>query len=1557
MRKNYLHIFSITLLMLPLLFSGYSYSQVVSSYGFTSSSGTYTPLVSGTPTSLGATDDDVLSNAAPIGFNFVYNSQTVTTFRASSNGVVSFHATGSSSATNNLATTTASQRLAVAPLWDDLQCTAGVTYELSGSAPNRVLTVEFKNMEWNWNSGTAVISFQVKLYETTNVVEFVYQQEATAVNSGSASIGIMGSGNTDYISLTNVTAAPVISTTASTNTIAAKPATGQIYRFTPPPPTPPTPTQDPTAPTCATGTQLSVTGTPATGVTWYWQTSATGTSTATAVSGPYTVFNNGTYYVRAFDAIGNAWSISSSSIVVSNMPVATSPSGLAAAQNPACLNTTLSLPAPPAGTGYFWQGTTVNGTSSANPSSTPYPVTTSGTYTVAAYDSATSCWSNTASLAVTIQTAVPPNAVVNPTYFNYCTSDATMPISAATPPPSTNLLACTSNATASGLDNSAVTATVNNFSCVTGTPQNASMNASISGSFCGAWYSFNIIVNGTTVASNQCSLSNFNLTPYLPLTSVSIVSNDLDAYGDNVTLNLTVTVNHITQPYNLTWFATSTGGSSIASGTTIETIGTPVMPTATNGSYQFYVANNQGVCEGSARTLVTLNVADVLAVINPIDATCNGQANGSFSLGAINCGTAPLTYSVDGGPFGPIPTNLLAGTYSIVIKDANNLNSAPIVITINEPTAPTNLNAFGLTFFQGMLTWTPQGNETSWVVEYGPSGFTQGTGTIVNATNDTIQLTGLTEDTDYDFYVQAGCVTTSDWAGPHTFSTISQFLAHDNDCGPGFIDISTTGTSIGFTDDDEDVKSITLPWAWNINGQTVTAVQATTNGYISFGTASTYNYNPAGPGMYICAADQQMLDASTAYYQSIGTAPNRKFIIQWNGMQDWPAAAANPSASYEIIVDEATMEVYYIYDNSPTSMAAFNAISGIDMALYTSNGNDIIQTTGTTNIQNYSCWHFYKSYCPNVKNMVTLTYTEDAQLNWDAGLYGETNWTIIYGLEGFDPTVPGQAIDTLTVTSSDANFGGTLTQLTCYDAYVYSECQADNLTSSGFLVHFCTKPYCADITGLAGQSDPDSLELTWNWIQSSPVYPVTGFNIQYGMTGFQLGSGTMATANGVDFSDTIFDANLIASGVYQVYVQAECSNTNDTSNWVGPISVVMTPTNDIVCSQEALQLNTTYTFNTSNATVSLNEVNIAPPATGAQTTDGWVNSTLNGTLWYSFVAPASGQVRINSTAISYNSQSAVYSATNCGDFNTFTLIAANDDAIEGGSTAPNYTVCGLTPGNTYYLMYDKFNATNGNFGVYISEVVVNAGTANAIDSICYGSTVDLSTTISNNEFGGTWSSSIPSVNASITDSIFNSNGLAYTVFTFEYRVVDGCAFDTVNSHVHVFGPSNAGQDGTITACRNEPIDLLAGLNGNSDLNGDWYDPSNILLSSSAITTENFPGQYNYDYISGNGVCPDDTANVVVTVTSCNWLGLEETVFEGVSVYPNPTTGLVKVDAVFENGAFSAEVTDVNGRVIAIKNASITAQNNTINLTGVERGTYFIKLSKDNVEKVFRIVVQ
>lgn len=205
-------------------------------YAFGATTSTFTPIAGTLINSIKS--NDALSPSLPIGFTFNYGGSSFTTLVASSNGLVTFNPYVSDvfsyGEENDL--TNSLLRPLIAPLWDNLNGSSGqASYTTTGTSPNRVFTIEYLNMSWNYNASTAGISFQLKLYETTNKIEFIYRNETGVLESPSASIGLafpnLGSGN--FLSLTNASATPVVSTTQETLTIDSKPANNQAYSFTP----------------------------------------------------------------------------------------------------------------------------------------------------------------------------------------------------------------------------------------------------------------------------------------------------------------------------------------------------------------------------------------------------------------------------------------------------------------------------------------------------------------------------------------------------------------------------------------------------------------------------------------------------------------------------------------------------------------------------------------------------------------------------------------------------------------------------------------------------------------------------------------------------------------------------------------------------------------------------------------------------------------------------------------------------------------------------------------------------------------------------------------------------------------------------------------------------------------------------------------------------------------------------------------------------------------------------------------------------------------------------
>lgn len=199
------------------------------------SPGTFTALSGGT--SVAINSDDIISGAIPIGFNFAYNGNVYSNLYASSNGFLSFNSSATSSPSNSLSSAAASMLPLVAPLWDDLDGASGAaSYSTTGAVGSRIFTMEWLNWEWGSAANTAVISFQVKLYESNGKVEFVYRPEAGSVNtaSGGASVGLTGNTVGDYLSKNDLGATTVSSKISEISNITVKPASGQTYTFTGP---------------------------------------------------------------------------------------------------------------------------------------------------------------------------------------------------------------------------------------------------------------------------------------------------------------------------------------------------------------------------------------------------------------------------------------------------------------------------------------------------------------------------------------------------------------------------------------------------------------------------------------------------------------------------------------------------------------------------------------------------------------------------------------------------------------------------------------------------------------------------------------------------------------------------------------------------------------------------------------------------------------------------------------------------------------------------------------------------------------------------------------------------------------------------------------------------------------------------------------------------------------------------------------------------------------------------------------------------------------------------
>lgn len=195
----------------------YSYSTTT---GVTLETGAFTNL-------MGTFLDDDVSAMANIGFTFNYNSVNYTNFSVTSNGLLQLGGSAITDYNNVLGNLTGPY---LVPYWDDNYTDAdgNVQYQLKGAPGSRKLIIEY-NLSYLGNTGAADKRFQIWLFETSNIVEFVYGA-GNNFNDG-FSVGILSNGISDFQSVT--TASNTVSTVVTNDNNTTWPGSGRAYIFNP----------------------------------------------------------------------------------------------------------------------------------------------------------------------------------------------------------------------------------------------------------------------------------------------------------------------------------------------------------------------------------------------------------------------------------------------------------------------------------------------------------------------------------------------------------------------------------------------------------------------------------------------------------------------------------------------------------------------------------------------------------------------------------------------------------------------------------------------------------------------------------------------------------------------------------------------------------------------------------------------------------------------------------------------------------------------------------------------------------------------------------------------------------------------------------------------------------------------------------------------------------------------------------------------------------------------------------------------------------------------------
>jgi len=210
----------------------------VNDYTFSQYGGTYTAITTGVTQIIASGQDNYITSLTNIGFTFNFNGTDFTQFSASSNGFIRLGAQPTTTQYTPISSNIPNTICAAAK---NGRTNGNVVFLLDGSAPNRVAIIQYNSYQLRTGifAGTSdLLNFQIRLYETSNMVEIIYDNARPNANQ-TVQIGLRGTaaGN-DYSNRTGNDWANTTAGTASNNTknwsTTYYPANGQVYRWQPP---------------------------------------------------------------------------------------------------------------------------------------------------------------------------------------------------------------------------------------------------------------------------------------------------------------------------------------------------------------------------------------------------------------------------------------------------------------------------------------------------------------------------------------------------------------------------------------------------------------------------------------------------------------------------------------------------------------------------------------------------------------------------------------------------------------------------------------------------------------------------------------------------------------------------------------------------------------------------------------------------------------------------------------------------------------------------------------------------------------------------------------------------------------------------------------------------------------------------------------------------------------------------------------------------------------------------------------------------------------------------
>lgn len=918
--------------------------------------------------------------------------------------------------------------------------------------------------------------------------------------------------------------------------------------------------------------------------------------------------------------------------------------------------------------------------------------------------------------------------------------------------------------------------------------------------------------------------------------------------------------------------------------------------------------------------------------------------------------------------------------------DTGTLNSWSI--TFDAPPTCPNPSTLAVTYVDGFtadLAWTETGVATTWnieLVDITAGGTATGTATSAGVTTNPFNVTGLTPENDYEFYVQSVCGgDVSDWIGPFAFSTT---VACPDPSALTVTNITTEGADLGWTAGGSealwDIEIVDVTAGGTATG-TATAT-GVTNPHTVSGLTDNNDYE-----FYVradCDANGTSTWVGPFAFTTACTAFTAPYSEDFENAGDTPDCWLNNGDENWLFADAGTGHI----GNNGTITGA-SASNGY-FAWVDASGEqaDAVLTSPFIDVAGLTT--------PSVSFYLISDNEGNANSDLDVSIWDGAAWnsmaTYNTNTAGWEQKIID--ISGLTITGNiQVRFTFTESMPTdFYDDIAIDDVVVDEL------------PTCIVPSGLA--VNPTSVtEAMATWTAGDSE---TAWNYEYGVTGFTQGSGTTGTVN---TTPSLSLSSLTEGETYDIYIQADCGG--DTSDF---ISITWTqPVQGETC-ETAIMVNA-LPYNTTDDTANFgDDYSGSPGANGCGTTSSYLNGD---DVVYAYTAAADGTINIAMSAIG-DTYSGVFVYTDCASIGTECVAGFGN----GNSTNDYDFNVDVTNGTTYYIVISTWASPQSTtYTLDITEVLCSDPTGLSVSNITE-TTAEFSWTDGgspNAEYAIVPAGSgEPASGTAITADTYSASSLtASTSYDFYVRSDCGggqfsnwvminfytghCIPDAGTSnltYIDTVTTTNGGQniDNTASGFATDnyadnfsTMTVSAAQDGSFDFNVEivggtvgcavWVDWNNdfIFEASEAVfsTTSYENGPFtatvtvpntvaNGDYrmrmmIDWNDSNPgDDSACALASgrgeiedykLTVDSSLSIADVEATAFKYYPNPVNNVLTINA--QNTIQNVAVYNMLGQEVLRSTPNTMTQN--VDMSALEAGAYFVQVTINDTAKTIKIL--